>query len=542
VVRLDTPHISGPASTPGAFSSVDDSPVAAWRWAVAGLPHTEGPGSWVPVGGVRSFGNHDSSEWREAHGNRIKVVRALLAAGYVARDSEATIPAGSGDYLWTDRPDRFEGWRAVGASGPRWRWARYAGARAVDPWATARRVADCSSAWTVSLRDKGASFGATAAPMPCGAHHVCPVCAGRRSHQAASAIREAMAAAPGASYVLITLTQRCDPGEALCDALDRWRLAWRRMTSGRSGSLWRSVVNAYHLGIEVGPKAAEDGRWHVHGHVVVELSTGWTSDAARAVIGERWESLTAWAAAPRELGWAPDETGARVAGQWADPVEGAGQDGSSWWRVLPDDRAVHEACKYPTPAADLPPAMLCEFLQAAHRRRWRETGGLWRGLHLREEPDPEVGVNMVRQGPGDRVVLDDVAPGLGLTGLDPGRSLPAPLETVLFVLTKGARVDAFLAWASAGALSARAIERGDGAVTVAVPRAWVELSLREWHGKARISRGATSSASSGAAETAGRVDRQSRPTSAAALPGDGAAAMPVLRSNVCSLSGMAGSL
>jgi hypothetical protein len=407
---------------------------------------------WRQLCGVRP------SWW--GHARRAEVVRALRAAGYHCRR-----PDRKGRGGW---PRRLEGFRQAGhnpATGepyqiPDWRYTAgpVEGLPAVDPWDVARRLDRCGGAWRVWLRS--AASGPVLLPLPdvCRSN-ACPVCAARRSARLASSIRLLIAARWGVGThrtAFLTLTHRARRGESLARALERWRGAWSRLTRGRSGQRWRELVEGWFYGVEV-TRGAGSSRlrrgphWHVHGHAVIRLKSSAEDDRVQTEIQRRWVSATAAAAAG--MGYArPDH--------WAhDPASGHDRHGvCRWWRWIVDpggwepdpdpevaDRravarvrsgdaaelaesdalsAVYQACKYPTPIADLCPLSLAEWLAVARGRRWHDGGGVWRGAigradRLREyiRQSVDLGRTISTGSPHDLPLLD-------AAGEDIGRSVP----------------------------------------------------------------------------------------------------------------------
>jgi len=481
----------------------------AWSagWARDGRCPPDLRSEYSPGGaGWRELGPAAAGEWREVHGVRARVVRLLRRAGYVARWRWARVE---------------EGARRVGPHVvPRWtyRAGPAAGLEAVDPWRMARRLMLCSAAWYAQARITSAdALRVVAQPRPCGQVHVCPVCARRRSWTLATALRAAVEEDHAAGVVrgvaLVTLTHRDEPGATLRAELARFRRAWDSLTRGRAGMAWRQAVTSWFVGLEVTRGAAgargELGHgWHVHAHVIVGVQD---AESARW-IGERWRAATL-RASQALLGndrgaWLPG-----AGGVWsethADGWIPAGRptwtpaDGYGWFRPIGADRAaIFQAAKYPTPAVELHPIALAEFVSVAHGRRWHEGGGTWRGVRRRaleleaagesnpnEAPGYDVGVNVSRAGPRDAPALDDVATGIGAgrcrrCGADGDHNCAARElgEVVSWKLTKGAERARVVAAAmgAGGDIDARG--------RLVVPRAAAAALLREWAAAGRAAR------------------------------------------------------
>jgi hypothetical protein len=364
---------------------------------------------------------------KQAHANRARVVRAMRSAGYTARrlgrevlvdDEGAVVPRRAGYDPETGGPYLLPDWRYT--EGPA------AGLPAVDPWKLGLQLAGCGAVWDSALRSTSIGIAPLPTPNLCGKSHVCPVCANIRSSSYARAVRACMEDDGGAERaVLVTLTQRARRGERLASALGRLVDAWRRLVRGRSGTRWRRDVAAWFKGIEVtrgaGASSRKRGRhWHPHIHVVVLLEETADLPAFRTWLGQRWERASG--AAAREAG--------RPGAGW-DPAAGgvARQDwtfSGDWFQDLPDDRAVRQACKYPSPISQLHPDLIPEFLANAAGRRWHEGGGRWRGVLRRaaalEEADEAeedtvadvIGENICGRAPGECPDVDEIDPGLGL--------------------------------------------------------------------------------------------------------------------------------
>ena len=372
------------------------------------------------------------SWWAKAHKGRRDAVRSLRAAGYVAR------------HRWARRDN---GWRTHGrADVPSWTYddGPVAGLEAIDPWRRAAQLAACSSTWVVQPRVSSAG-GFLALPMPtgCGQHHVCEVCAGRRSRELARAVRAYVASRPEQGLALVTLTHQGIPGESLADALARWRRAWELMVRGRPGRRLRESVAGWYYGIEV---TRSGPWWHLHGHVIVGLAPDADEATTRTMVARSWHWCTEQASPGH--GWRP------IAGCWdkrkePDPRHAlariaAGDYTGGWWRTIPadDDKAVYQACKYPTPVGSLSPLHLAEFLAAAHRRQWHQGGWEWRSIRregsalaaeaIAEDPSAgDIGVPVASLAPGHCPDLDQIRPGAGLIesvgrGPLPGGAPPGP--------------------------------------------------------------------------------------------------------------------
>lgn len=438
-----------------------------------------------------------SARWRKLHGKRRAAVRRLRRAGYVARKRYARRLEG----MVQRGRHQVEDWRY--SDGP------LQGLPAVDPWAVAFKLAMCSSSWYVQLRaDGGNLVDPVAVPRPCGLDHLCPVCASRFSSALAAALRLVLQEdLPGRPLALVTLTQRAKVGESLESALARWRRAWELMTRGAPGREFAELVAGWYYGLEV--TRGDVGKWwHLHAHLVVVLHPGVEVAKARAWVGSTWRRSTE--SAGPGLGWQPEAGGcvlgpaparfelpdldalhvaqlrelARalplpLVGAWqlrrAELVEGIRRLAlewdtvradhrrveswaGGWWRDIdPEDPAqVYQACKYPSPLADLAGDNLVEFLAVNHGRRWHQGGGVLRSvvaraklleqdlepdqgedagtvtdrdlsLELGEAPPAQValGQNVASCAPHESPDLDAVAPGLGWEGkpLDGGKPI-----------------------------------------------------------------------------------------------------------------------
>jgi hypothetical protein len=460
---------------------------------------------------------------------RVRVVRLLRRAGYVARHRWER------DVAETRRYGRHfvQLHRYDDDAGP------VAGQVAVDPWQMARKLAGCGASWWPDLRKRGGELVAVDRPKLCGKNTLCPVCAAMTSARAAGTIRDDIAARLRAGeYVgplsLVTLTQRADPGETLAEALDRLKSSWRRLRAGRRGMKMKRFIPSLFYGVEVTrswagkhegkPAPPESAQWwHVHMHVVVELAEGEREDTARAWLGRAWQTVTD--AERPGWGWDP-----YAGGVDDDDPTWAGR----WWRTIDphQPREVYQACKYPSPVAEMGPVALAEFCAVSHGRRWHDGAGRWRGLaklaeELAEadEParwdwDPEIDTDTPPPPDlGERVC----APG-GLCPDSDGEepwavwSLPyptvdaVPADIVSLVEERGGWVELVAPPESFARTRARAGERaraalglpspdpgGDGSVSFArphpcavLPREWVNESresmnaaLAAWHDRKR---------------------------------------------------------
>jgi len=466
-------------------------------------PDRRGDGS--PGGaGWRLLGHAAAPEWREVHAERGRVVRLLRRAGYVAR------------WRWARYRD---GTRRCGPHVvQRWTYADgpAGGCEAVDPWRLAHRLGACAAAWYAQARiTRADDLRMIAQPRPCGQSHVCPACASWTSWTLATALRAVVGAAREAGEVeglaLVTLTQRDREGATLRAELGRLLRAWQAMTRGRAGMEWRRRVSSWFYGIEVTRGAGGAGgalgvSWHAHLHVVI----GADSTEVSRWIGERWATATEAAAVAEGApgyGWAPG------AGKvWApDRAEGwipalrpgwTAAEGHGWYRSIGADLgAVYQAAKYPTPAVELHPVALAEFVSVAHGRRWHDGGGAWRGVRARAEaltpaeaaeaPGYDLGDGISRAGPRDAPALDAVAPGLGVERCrcgaegehECGRRRAAPSPVAHWTLTSGADREAV---ARAAAPVGGWVEGG----RLYAPRSEAARLLREWHEVTRAARAA----------------------------------------------------
>lgn len=483
--REDSPRPLPPSASgewsPGWSSTRADLPrrwAPGWDTGAKCPPAREA----APGGVWREVGTVGGSVWREHHEKRRQVVSLLRRAGYVAR------------HRW-GRTDTAP----AGAERPRWTYndGPAAGCRAVDPWELAAAVSWCSAAWYAQGRITGpGELRAIGLPRACGRAHLCTVCAARESAGMARALRSLVSAGRGA---LVTLTHRDAPGRSLAAELDRLRSAMQRLWSGRARASWCERVSAWWYGIETTYNEA-GGWWHVHAHVIVQLADGSAEgeEAAASWLGERWGEVTATAAAEVGLGGARhgwDAHAGRVT--WphtrlADRAEVPGAyvtPAGGWWRPvdLGNPAEVYQACKYPTPAAELPPVQLAEFVAAAHGRRWHDGGGEWRGVRARAEELAaeggegayDIGRNISRCGPRDVPALDAVAPGLGI------EAEPTPVELVpgmaTFVLARGAPVEAVAAAAAlVGGHTYLAGLPGAEVVRLVLPASYVGALVHEW--------------------------------------------------------------
>lgn len=426
------------------------------------------PGAgWRETPGHGAGSEAARERWRLKHTQRRSVYRTLRAAGYHARRSWACKRTGERRH----GRNVCESWTYTSGD--------VAGLEAVDPWEVARRVRSCCSSYRAGLyMAEDGQLAALPLPALCGQRHVCPVCASVRSAALSRAVRRvARETIEAGSYcALVTLTQRSRPHEGLAAAVDRWLRAWALVTRGRRGRRWRTMAAAAFRGLEV---TWREGRgWHVHAHVVVALHPGTFHEAAREWLLGAWLDATAEAAAPARLRKAghvdpPTTPGASPLALMGRPGEHpddtairylAGRSDGPWWAALTHDEdpetglthgprdtdaalsAVHEACKYATPAVQLPAAQLAEFCAAAFRRRWHQGSGAWRSVIkdaadleasdalaadlAAEEADPDgerrgLGEPIAGIGPGDAPPVDDLSPGVGTEG-NPCSADPAP--------------------------------------------------------------------------------------------------------------------
>lgn len=332
----------------------------------------------APVGGWCR-----GSAWRDAWQDSRQVARTLRRAGYVARHRWEKAPA---EHRKIGR-NVLELWRYL--DGPA------VGQVAADPWDMARKIMDCSSSWYKQLRHQPGSLTVVKAPRRCGRRHVCPICAAKNSSSLARALRALVidrdAKGTLGEMALVTWTQRAHLGESLAEALARFRDGWSRMTTGRPGRAFKALVNGWYLGLEVTrtwarkgagepePEAESALGWHVHGHVVLELHRSLSSHDARPALGKAWAQASGAAAEVAGIpgfGWDPYAGGCQV--EAGKVVDWAG----AWWREI-DPQApaeVYQACKYPTPLAELRPVGMAEWLATAWGKRWHQGGGIYRSV------------------------------------------------------------------------------------------------------------------------------------------------------------------
>ena len=451
----------------------------------------------------REAGPAGGERWKELHEHRRRVVRALRRAGYVSR--------------WRWRRERT-GERQHGAhTAPSWTYTDgpAAGCEAVDPWKVARKVSLCCSSFPVSLRARagagGLELAALAIPSRCGLGSVCPVCgatgASVRAHALRAVISELQAERPR-GVALGTFTQRDLEGEPLGAAGDRFKDGWRRMTTGRPGRRLRELVEGWYYGDEAPrswsgkhkgaprPDSEDLERWHYHRHVVFVLRPGVSHERARAEIGQLWRDSSeaaAQAAGLEGYGWDP-HAGGCVLSSSGEVSSWAGR----WWEVVPadDDQALYQACKYPSPTADLRPVALAEWVAAAFGRRWHHGAGVLRGVMKRAaeleadgamvgdddgDPRPDMGENLVSLAPGRAPVLEHIDP---RQGIDPVLEAPAnPEHRCTWTLSaSGRRSEIFALVAELGGRSwvvpDPAVEPDDREIRVALPRGWVVEATR----------------------------------------------------------------
>lgn len=367
------------------------------------------------------------------------MVRSLRRAGYVAR-----------------RRWPAEGAPVRGFAGPSYTGGPVEGCPRIDPWRRAEELLGCCRWWHVSLYAGGdvGPLAAVEAPRRCRRNHVCPVCAASQAMRRAAAVRAVVGLGldGGGPLVLATFTQRARVDEPLVDALNRWRRGWA-LALGRGGRVARrrrDLLAGYYYGVEV-TRGAEGRRrragkwWHVHGHALLSLVDD--EAEAKAWLRARWASASETAAV---------EVGAPGHG-W-DPVSGETpgvETPDRWW--IPVDREdpvqVYQAAKYPTPAADLHPVPLAEFVAAAYRRQWHQAGGTLYGvMKLAEELDEGAAVDdgdgPARPSLGERVSTD--RPGTSPDPADQGarvwrwelRAGVDPLALRPALVDLGGRIDA----------------------------------------------------------------------------------------------------
>jgi len=397
----------------------------AREWAAgwdrsAPAPAAPAAGDTSPGGrGWRHWTGHEAGRRARAlHATRCDVVHDLRRAGYLTRHR----------------------WAREAGPGGRYTAGACQGLRAVDPWAEARALGQCGARWAVHLRLTAGVLCPAPAPLPCNRAHLCPVCAASKSADFAAAVRRVVAGYQaqnvGAAAVLVTLTQRADPAETLSGALRRLRLAWSAVRGrdeykrGTAGAFW---------GYEVTHRPGRG--WHAHLHAVVVVPAGQRLDDVRAGIGRAWQDESD--RARPGFGWLPSAGGCKTARRrfaapdlcapvrnlralcgggasltrWAGDVRGASRLtrgelvaklrgawaehtrryrwrvvswSGEWWQRLDTLDRVHEAAKYPTPAARLTPWALAEFCTVARGRRWHEGAGILRGVLARAaELEPE---------------------------------------------------------------------------------------------------------------------------------------------------------
>lgn len=358
----------------------------------------------------------------------------LRRAGYLARHRWARETGPDGVYL--DGPAQ--------------------GLRVVDPWAEARTLSSCGARWAVHLRLGGAGLTPSPAPLPCGRGHLCPVCAADRAADYARAARAVIgdwqAQNQHGAAILVTLTQRADPNETLQAALTRLRKAWAET---RKTDQWTAQIQGAFWGYEVTHKQKRG--WHAHIHAVILVQDGAREHDARAAIGRAWRAATD--AARIGWGWQPQAGGCRVAKRkfdrpdleqmtarelrslcgggsptlqkWGASVRGASRLrradlvaalsdawqrhtkahewkviswAGPWWKPLENLDAVKQAAKYPTPAVQLSPLGLAEFVAVARGRRWHDGCGVLRGVLARAR---ELGST---DNEADQTATDDLGP------------------------------------------------------------------------------------------------------------------------------------
>lgn len=375
---------------------------------------------WRNVGGVAT------EKYRGEHDARRKVVRNLRPAGYIARRYSRAFVAYEDvagnlveHWLYTDGP--------------------LAGQRAIDPWIVCEKMARCCSQFLMPLgMTKNLELVPVPTPTYCGQHHLCPVCAPRRSRALATLLRGAIPmVAPDSLLALATLTQRDDPDESGNEAINRWLAAWNRIVrGGRANGEFKEYFLGYYRGIEV-TRGEHNKWWHSHGHILLVLQPGVSEEEAREWLGRRWRDATeavrpGWGWNPHSGGCSMDHVPLRVkdaaslerlsvralrglvarhgldvpkakhlrraelvpavieaAAAWNVVLEQRGDhyrdvtswDGA-WWRSIdPEDpKEIYQAAKYPTPAVMLDSERLVEFLSFARGRRWHQGGGCLREM------------------------------------------------------------------------------------------------------------------------------------------------------------------
>lgn len=299
------------------------------------------------------------------------------------------------------------------------------------------------------------TLGVLPIPLGCGASHTCPVCAATAAAARARALRAVLGAMGQKRIFLVTLTHRDQEGEALADGLARLRRAWDMVTKGTPGKAWKARVEGWYYGDEAprswdgkhkgspAPSSESRHRWHVHRHVVVTLDADADADAVRQWLGGRWRAASA--AAAQEAGLPGHGWDAAAGGCKVDDEGNVTSWAGGWWKEIDasDAHAVYQACKYPSPAAELGPVALAEYVAVAHGRRWHGGGGSLRsvmklaaeieaegfrgdlGEEGDEEPKVDLGVNLALMVPGKVPTLERVAPWLGIEGA-PWPALPVP--------------------------------------------------------------------------------------------------------------------
>lgn len=402
--------------------------------------------------GARGYWREPIKPWsdaaKEAHDRRRQIVRKLRQAGYLARRwpiapvEDLTGKTPQTVVRYTDGPAAWE--------------------RAVDPWVLARDLQRCEAGWGVALA--AGPRGPRCVPMAlrCNRLHLCPRCAGRRSAAMAEALGARISAevAQGRAAVLVTFTQRADPRESIREASDRLRAAFRKL---RKTQAWKRNVFGAFLGWEV---THREGRgWHAHCHAVLIVPD---CGHVRADIGRAWRDVSdrvrpGW-------GWSPVAGGCRVmaareldysghtVSQLRKLAKGTAKGlhllpraellelvrarasrprirswAGGWWRPLETPEACYQACKYPTPAVDLAPAALVEFVSFAHGRRFHEGSGCLRGLLAEVGADEaqegaEESETIISMGGPHLPPLDAIAPDLGVPAGVPTVSVVAPVR------------------------------------------------------------------------------------------------------------------
>jgi hypothetical protein len=233
--------------------------------------------------------------------------------------------------------------------------------------------------------------------------------------------------------------------------------------------------------------------------VAAWIGRRWREETKRASVAALGDDRGAWLpgaggawAIERDDGWVPCERPG-----WTE------RDGYGWFRPLVGLEGAYQAAKYPTPAVELHPVALAEFVAVSFGRRWHDGGGRWRGIRRRAEEIEldgasseaaptgyDEGRNIGRCGPGDAPDLDAVAPGLGVercracgaSGEHDCERRPAP-DWVGWRLARSAPIERIEAAASA---AGGVVEQG----RLVVPRAAAAALLREWHAARRAARAA----------------------------------------------------